>query len=82
MRTNRTFVRAAPVTSTVYLVLAAKVSVVSTIGFDVIAGVVLGSLAMRTRSIYSGFLVHVTVALSMDLLTLANHGTLPRALWG
>jgi membrane protease YdiL (CAAX protease family) len=48
----------------------------------VVAGVALGSLAMRTKSIYSGFLVHVTVALSMDLLTLANHDALPKALWG
>ena len=30
----------------------------------VIAGVVLGSLAMRTRSIYAGFLVHATVAVA------------------
>ncbi len=48
----------------------------------VVAGVALGSLAMRTKSIYSGFLVHVTVALSMDLLTLANHGSLPKVFWG
>ncbi len=48
----------------------------------VVAGVALGSLAMRTKSIYSGFLVHVTVALSMDLLTLANHDALPKVLWG
>jgi len=48
----------------------------------VVAGVALGSLAMRTKSIYSGFLVHVTVALSMDLLTLANHDALPRVLFG
>jgi membrane protease YdiL (CAAX protease family) len=47
----------------------------------VVAGIALGSLAMRTKSIYSGFLVHVTVALSMDLLSLANHGALPKVLW-
>jgi membrane protease YdiL (CAAX protease family) len=47
----------------------------------VIAGIALGSLAMKTRSIYSGFLVHVTVALSMDLLALANKGALPQRLW-
>jgi membrane protease YdiL (CAAX protease family) len=47
----------------------------------VIAGVALGSLAMRTKSIYSGFLVHVTVALSMNLLTLANHHALPKVFW-
>jgi membrane protease YdiL (CAAX protease family) len=47
----------------------------------VIAGVALGSLAMRTKSIYSGFIVHVTVALSMDLLSLANHDALPKTFW-
>ena len=47
----------------------------------VVAGVALGSLAMRTKSIYSGFLVHVTVALLMDLLSLANHGALPKVFW-
>jgi membrane protease YdiL (CAAX protease family) len=36
----------------------------------VIAGVVLGTLAMRTRSIWAGFLIHVSVALSMDLLAI------------
>lgn len=43
----------------------------------VVAGIALGSLAMRTKSIYSGFIVHVTVALSMDLLALATHHALP-----
>ena len=33
----------------------------------IIAGVVLGTLALRTRSIWLGALIHVTVALSMDL---------------
>jgi membrane protease YdiL (CAAX protease family) len=42
-----------------------------------VAGVVLGSLAMRTRSIYAGFLVHVLVAFSMDYLALARRGALP-----
>ena len=35
-----------------------------------VAGVVLGSLSMKTRSIYPGFLVHVTVAILMDILAL------------
>lgn len=48
----------------------------------VVAGIALGSLAMRTKSIYSGFLVHVTVALSMDLLALAHKGALPTSLFG
>lgn len=46
-----------------------------------IAGVALGSLAMRTKSIYSGFLVHVTVALLMDLLGLLQGGGLPKTWW-
>lgn len=43
----------------------------------IVAGVVLGSLAMRTRSIYAGFLVHVTVAFAMDFLSLMRRGALP-----
>lgn len=43
----------------------------------VVAGIALGSVAMRTRSIYSGFLVHVTVALSMDMLALSHRNGLP-----
>jgi membrane protease YdiL (CAAX protease family) len=46
----------------------------------IVAGIVLGSLAMRTRSIYAGFLVHLTVAWGMDLLSLARRGALPH-LW-
>jgi membrane protease YdiL (CAAX protease family) len=48
----------------------------------IVAGIALGSLAMRTKSIYSGFLVHITVALSMDLLALSHRGGLPTSLWG
>ncbi len=44
----------------------------------IVAGIVLGSLSMKTKSIYSGFLVHITVALSMDLLALSHRGALPR----
>jgi membrane protease YdiL (CAAX protease family) len=47
----------------------------------VVAGIALGSLSMRTKSIYSGFLVHVTVALSMDLLALFQRGALPTSFW-
>jgi membrane protease YdiL (CAAX protease family) len=43
----------------------------------IVAGVVLGSLAMRTRSIYAGFLVHLTVAYLMDFLSLMRRGALP-----
>jgi len=43
----------------------------------IVAGVVLGSLAMRTRSIYSGFLVHITVAFLMDFVALWKGRGLP-----
>ncbi|MSP26659.1 MAG: CPBP family intramembrane metalloprotease [Myxococcales bacterium] len=46
-----------------------------------VAGVALGSLAMRTRSVYWGFFVHVTVALFMDVLALVAGGGLPTRLW-
>jgi membrane protease YdiL (CAAX protease family) len=36
------------------------------------AGVILGTLAMRTRSIWLGFAIHVSVALTMDLLALRH----------
>jgi hypothetical protein len=45
-----------------------------------VGGAVLGSLAMRTRSIYAGLLVHATVALLMDVLALQRRGTLPALL--
>ena len=48
----------------------------------VIAGIALGSLAMRTKSIYSGFLVHVSVALTMDFTALALRHGIPTSLWG
>ncbi len=47
----------------------------------IVAGVVLGSLAMRTKSIYSGFLVHITVAFSMDFLALWHRNALPKVFW-
>ncbi|MEO7035722.1 MAG: type II CAAX endopeptidase family protein [Polyangiaceae bacterium] len=47
----------------------------------IVAGIVLGSLAMRTKSIYSGFLVHITVAFSMDFLSLWRRAALPKVFW-
>jgi membrane protease YdiL (CAAX protease family) len=47
----------------------------------IVAGVVLGSMAMRTRSIYAGFLLHITVAVGMDLLSLYKRGAIPRSFW-
>lgn len=46
----------------------------------IVAGTVLGSLSMRTRSIYAGFFVHITVAILMDLLALRNRAGLPTVL--
>ena len=43
----------------------------------IVAGVVLGSLSMKTRSIWAGFLIHSTVAILMDLLALSQSGRLP-----
>jgi len=46
-----------------------------------VAGTVLGSLSMKTKSIYAGFLVHITVAILMDLLALEHRHALPTHLW-
>lgn len=46
----------------------------------IVAGVVLGSLSARTRSVWAGFLVHATVAVFMDCLALSRRGTLPTLL--
>ena len=46
-----------------------------------IAGVVLGTLAMRTRSIWSGFAIHVAVAVSMDVASLVQRDALPTQLF-
>ncbi len=43
----------------------------------IFAGVFLGTLAMRTRSIWSGFFLHVGVAISMDLAALIQTDRLP-----
>lgn len=43
----------------------------------ILAGTVLGTLSLKTRSIYSGFLIHVTVAISMDAAALLQTRGLP-----
>jgi hypothetical protein len=43
----------------------------------IVAGVVLGSLSMKTGSIWAGFLIHSTVAILMDLLALSQKNRLP-----
>lgn len=47
---------------------------------SVIAGIVLGTLALRTRSIYGGVLLHCGVAWTMDGLAMAHRGDLARLL--
>ena len=47
----------------------------------ILAGVALGTLAMRTRSIWLGFAIHVSVALSMDIAALLQGEGLPHHFW-
>jgi membrane protease YdiL (CAAX protease family) len=47
----------------------------------IVAGIALGSLSMKTKSIYQGFLVHVTVAGLMDWLSLRHRHATPVKLW-
>lgn len=44
---------------------------------SVVAGLVLGYLAWKTKSIWGGVCVHCAVAMTMDLLALAHKGELP-----
>jgi membrane protease YdiL (CAAX protease family) len=47
----------------------------------IVAGIALGSLSMKTKSIYQGFLVHITVAGLMDWLALSHRHALPTVFW-
>jgi membrane protease YdiL (CAAX protease family) len=47
----------------------------------IVAGTVLGTLSMKTRSIWSGFLIHVSVAISMDMAALLATDGLPTQSW-
>ena len=47
----------------------------------IVAGIALGSLSMKTKSIYQGFLVHITVAGLMDWLALRHRKATPLHLW-
>ncbi len=44
-------------------------------------GLFLGMLALRSRSIWGGFLVHAGVAMSMDIASLIQRGQVPRVFW-
>ena len=43
----------------------------------IVAGVVLGTLSLRTRSIWCGVLIHVSVAVTMDLLSIGHSAGYP-----
>jgi len=47
---------------------------------SIIAGVALGVVALRTRAIYAGMIVHIGVAWSMDLLALWHKGKIQELL--
>jgi membrane protease YdiL (CAAX protease family) len=47
----------------------------------IVAGIALGSLSMKTKSIYQGFMVHITVAGLMDWLALRHRKATPLHLW-
>jgi len=47
----------------------------------ILFGLLLGILALRSRSIWGGAAVHMTVALSMDMLALMQGGRLPTQWW-
>lgn len=49
---------------------------------SIIAGMALGMVALHTRSIYAGMVIHIAVAWSMDLLALFHKGDLTRLLGG
>ena len=44
-------------------------------------GVFLGVLALRSRSIWGGVVVHACVALSMDVMALVQTGKIPSQWW-
>ncbi|MBN1656714.1 MAG: CPBP family intramembrane metalloprotease [Deltaproteobacteria bacterium] len=47
----------------------------------IVAGIVLGTLALKTRSIWNGVFIHLSVALSMDLAALIQTNRFPSLLW-
>jgi membrane protease YdiL (CAAX protease family) len=48
----------------------------------IIAGVVLGTLSLRTRSIWCGAMIHMSVAITMDVAALAQTGQLSEIVSG
>jgi uncharacterized protein len=48
---------------------------------SIFAGIALGTIALRTRSIYGGVIVHSAVGFGMDLFALLAKGKLPPVQW-
>ena len=46
-----------------------------------IGAMALGSLSMKTKSIYQGAILHMSLALAMDLVSLARKGAFPIQFW-
>ncbi len=47
----------------------------------VMGAIALGSISMKNKSVYQGTLLHIALALSMDLLALAQRGAFPNTFW-
>jgi len=47
----------------------------------IFAGVFLGTLALRTRSIWTGLLIHASVGIAMDLASILATGSFPSHFW-
>lgn len=47
----------------------------------ILFGLFLGILALLSRSIWGGFMVHAGIAVSMDVASLLRQGTFPQQLW-
>jgi len=47
----------------------------------IFAGVFLGTLALKTRSIWTGFMIHCGVGIAMDVASIAATGSLPAHFW-
>jgi uncharacterized protein len=49
---------------------------------SIITGIALGTMALRTRSIWGGVVLHITVAWSMDFFAMWHKGELQKLFWG
>lgn len=70
-----------PVMGMSYLMLHFQKPFLESMG-SIFAGFALGVVALRTRSIYAGMLIHIAVAWSMDLLAMHHKGELARLVVG